>query len=120
MNGVVDNAGRALLDIAISAAQEGEAIPITAWIDTGFTGELVLPQSMVDRLAMPLTGTVSAVLADGSQNILGTYRCYVQWFGELRRIEAVANEGTHPLLGVGLLLEHELRINYRWKEIELL
>ena len=68
---------------------------------------------------MSLTGTVSAVLADGSQIAMKAYRCFVQWFGELRRLEVVANQGAHSLLGYGLLLDHELRINYRSNEITL-
>jgi clan AA aspartic protease len=117
MNGVVDSAGRALLDIELKATRDAPALSVTAWIDTGFTGDLVLPQTIVDDLALTLTGTVSAVLADGSQIAMKTYRCFVQWFDELRRLEIVANEGEHPLLGVGLLLDHELRIDYRSKVI---
>jgi len=119
MNGIVDNAGRALLDVELRATREAPSLSIAAWIDTGFTGDLVLPQSVIDDFGLPLTGTVAAVLADGSQITMKTYRCFILWFDDLRRLEVVANEGEHPLLGVGLLLDHELRIDYRSKAIAI-
>jgi len=119
MNGFVDSAGRALLAIELRATRDAPALVITAWIDTGFTGDLVLPRSLVDDLALTLTGTVSAVLADGSQSTMKTYRCFIQWFDDLRRLEVVANDGVHPLVGVGLLLDRDLQIDYRSKVITL-
>jgi clan AA aspartic protease len=119
MNGFVDHAGRAILDVELRATDNAPPFAIAAWIDTGFTGDLVLPQSFIDALALRLTGTVRAVLADGSQIVMKTYRCFVHWFDELRRLEVVANEGQYPLLGIGLLLDRELRIDYRLKKISL-
>lgn len=86
---------------------------IGAWIDTGFTGELVLPQSTIDSLGLEQSGSVDAILADGSQIELNTYTCFVNWFGQQRRLEVVANDGAHPLLGIGLLWGLELRIDYQ-------
>ena len=119
MNGFVDPGGRALLGIELRPTRDAPVLSITAWIDTGFTGDLVLPQSVIDELALTLTGTAGAVLADGSQVAMKTYRCFIEWFRELRRLEVVASEGECPLLGVGLLIEHELRIDYRSKVITL-
>lgn len=119
MIGRVDNAGRALLDIELRKAFEAAGRTFSVWIDTGFTGELVLPQSSIDELSLTLTGTVSAVLADGSQVVLRTYECVIAWIDGSMRLEVVANEGTCPLLGVGLLLERRLLIDYRSKLITL-
>jgi hypothetical protein len=40
---------------------------IQVWIDTGFNGDLVLPQQQIDALGLPKSGTVKAILADGSE-----------------------------------------------------
>jgi predicted aspartyl protease len=119
MNGLVDQAGRALVDIELKADHDGPSRLTATWIDTAFTGDLVLPNALIDELGLPLTGTVSATLADGSKTALKTYRCFVQWFDEWRRLEVVANAGQHPRLGVGLLLGRQLRIDYRSKRITL-
>ena len=119
MIGRVDAAGRALIDIRIASTLDAEPITLSAWIDTGFTGDLVLPQGTIDDLSLSPSGTVGAVLADGSQVTMQVYSCSILWFDKWRRLEVVANQGTNPLLGVGLLLEHELRIDYVSKTIEL-
>jgi clan AA aspartic protease len=86
---------------------------VEAWIDTGFNGDLVLPQSQIDDLSLPPSGTVMAVLADGSEIALRRYACLIDWFGETRDLEVVANDGEYPLLGVGLLVDRDLHISYR-------
>lgn len=119
MNGFVDDVGRALLNIDVRPDSARQAEVISAWVDTGFTGELVLPQKTVDALALVRSGSVDAILADGSQIELNTYTCFVNWFGEERRLEVVANVGDYPLLGVGLLFGLELRVNYQTLELTL-
>jgi clan AA aspartic protease len=119
MIGVIDDSGRALLTISLQADAMEQPAAIDAWIDTGFTGDLVLPQSVVDQLSLRQSGSVDAVLADGTQVEVNTYTCFVNWFGSQRRLEVVATSGDWPLLGVGLLLGLELRVNYNSMELKL-
>jgi clan AA aspartic protease len=85
---------------------------VEVWIDTGFTGDLVLPRAWIERLALNASGTVTAVLADGAEVAMRTYTCFVHWYGRRERLEIVESDGAYPLLGVGLLFERDLRINY--------
>ncbi len=119
MRGSIDGSGRALLGIRVASEPTSQPVTIEAWIDTGFTGELVLPQQLVDSLALRQSGTVDAVLADGSKIEVKTFTCFVDWFGDKRGLEVVANDGNYPLLGVGLLLGFELRANYRTMDLVL-
>jgi clan AA aspartic protease len=112
MTGRVDTAGRALLAIAIVADGVPTGASVDVWIDTGFTGELVVPTSIIRQLGLTKSGSVDAVLADGSQIELDTYSCIIRWFGGERNLELIANDGEMPLLGVGLMLGRELRIDY--------
>src|SRR5262245_24706830 len=100
MTGSVDGSGRALVGIRLNNPADATETEADAWIDTGFTGELVLPQQKVTSLGLPLGPAVMARLANGSDIQLDTYTCLVEWFDEWRRIEVVANEGQYPLLGV--------------------
>lgn len=118
MIGRVDEFGRAMISISIRAGML-PARDIEVWIDTGFNGDLVLPATTINQLALTSSGTVKAILADGSEVALQTYSCEIEWFGEVRHLEVVANSGVYPLLGVGLLLDHDLRISYRTGELEL-
>ncbi len=72
-----------------------------------------------DGLLLQRSGSVDAILADGSQIQLATFTCFVDWFGQQRRLEVIANDGDFPLLGVGLLLDLDLRINYHTLELTL-
>jgi clan AA aspartic protease len=93
---------------------------LDAWVDTGFTGELVVPRAQITALGLPLGPAIKARLADGSEVELETYLCLLEWFGTWKAIETVAADGQNPLLGVGLLLGHELRIDYRARTMTLL
>jgi clan AA aspartic protease len=112
MKGIVDQAGRAILEIQLRSYSSHPFRTITVWIDTGFTGDLVLPQKTIDELGLNPSGTVDGILADGSQTVLTTYHCEIDWFGRIRNLEVIANSGTTPLLGVGLLLAKELIVDY--------
>ena len=112
MKGIVDQAGRAILEIQLRSRSSHPFRTISVWIDTGFTGDLVLPQKTIDELGLNPSGTVDGILAGGSQTVLTTYHCEIDWFGRIRNLEVIANSGTTPLMGVGLLLAKELIIDY--------
>lgn len=119
MNGQVDSFGRALVTVSIRPSNVAAAHDVQVWIDTGFNGDLVLPQQHIDDLALSESGTVKAILADGSEVTLQRYVCRIDWFGKQRDLEVVANEGEYPLLGVGLLWGQDLHISYRSGEITI-
>jgi clan AA aspartic protease len=112
MNAQVDRSGRALLPVEVRNPSTGQPAQWDAWIDTGFTGELVEPRSILVALGLQPTSSATGILADGSQVVLDRYSCLIEWFGQLRPIEVIANDGASPLLGVGLLLGHTLTIDY--------
>jgi len=119
MKGSIDENGRALLTVQVAPDSESRPTAIEAWVDTGFTGDLVLPRKTIDTLELRQSGSVDAILADGSEIEVTTFTCFVDWFGDERRLEVIANDGDYPLLGVGLLLGLELRANYLAMELEL-
>ncbi len=119
MNGHVDNDGRALVTVSVRPPDVAASHEVEAWIDTGFNGDLVLPQQQIDDLRLPPSGTVKAILADGSEVALRRYACLIDWFGEKRDLEVVANDGEFPLLGVGLLAGYDLHISYRSRKITI-
>ena len=117
MTGVVDDSGAAMLPVRIKAEDSGSATDLDVWVDTGFTGDLVMPATNIAALGLPIGAGIEAILADGSLIQLDTYSCLIEWFGEWKQVEVVANQGQVPLLGVGLLLDHDLHIDYRAKTI---
>ena len=112
MNGRVDDFGRALITLSIRANRDAEPTEIQAWIDTAFNGELVMPGQLIQSAQLEQTAGIEARLADGSTVMLESFTCYLEWFGEDRPVEVIANEGEFPLLGIGLLLSHRLVVDY--------
>jgi predicted aspartyl protease len=52
---------------------------IAAVIDTGYNGELTLPDALVDDLQLPFAGYRRGMLADGSIAVLPVYLATVKW-----------------------------------------
>ena len=117
MKGIVDEAGRSLLTLKVRS--HSDTSDLVVWVDTAFDGELVVPLTEIQRLGLQQTAAVQATLADGTNVVLETYGCEIDWFGAWREIEVIANEGRFPLLGVGLLIGRKLAIDYRANDLVL-
>jgi len=110
--GAVDDFGRSLLRISLRHPVTAVESDMDAWVDTGFTGDLVVPRAMLSALSFPLGQSVRGTLADGSEIELDSFICLLHWFGQWQNIEVLANDGKYPLLGVGLMLGHSLCVDY--------
>lgn len=119
MNGVVDERGRSLVTVGIRSRADGSETSHSAWVDTAFTGDLVLPKREVDRLQLSCSTLTDVVLGDGQEAQLPAFTAWVLWFGQLREIEVVASEVETPLLGVTMMLGHRLVVDYRSLQVEL-
>jgi clan AA aspartic protease len=117
MNGEVDHSGRAIVNLSVRPSADVDASPLAVWVDTAFTGELVIPRKTVQALKLRQSAAVKAGLADGTQVVLETYSCLIDWFGRTQIVEVVENEGQTPLLGTGLLRDRRLEIDYRLRTV---
>jgi clan AA aspartic protease len=117
VKGRVDRADRALVEIEVRPASATHLAKIPAWVDTAFTGELVIPREVIDRLCLLQSSAVTAGLADGKEVVLETFSCILNWFGEERSIEAIESNGQCALLGTGLLHDRKLEIDYRLRTL---
>ena len=88
---------------------EGKEETVVAVIDTGFTGYITLPASLVASLDLAWLGRQQGVLGDGSVQPFDVFSAWVNWDGEFRVVEVDSAE-TVPLVGMGLLYGYELRI----------
>ncbi|MGB8700489.1 MAG: clan AA aspartic protease [Thermosynechococcaceae cyanobacterium] len=82
---------------------------IRAVIDTGFTGSLTLPSTLIADLELTWFTQQEGFLGDGSRKTFDVYRGTVIWDGQLRAIEINASD-TAPLVGMALLEGFELRV----------
>jgi clan AA aspartic protease len=81
---------------------------VDALVDTGFNGEIALPSPLVKALGLTLIGRERMVLADGTSRFARTYRAFVELNEQRYAVRVV--EAGEPLVGMGLLWGHDLRI----------
>lgn len=109
IKGVVNPAFEAVIRIALSD-QSGQSLEIEAVIDTGYTGFLTLPTSLVTQLGLTYRSHGQAVLADSSEVTFDIYDVTVLWDGRQRRIRVDAT-GDTPLVGMLLLEGYNLNMD---------
>jgi clan AA aspartic protease len=98
----------AIVQLAVVGDQQKKQ-GIRAVIDTGFTGGLTLPLTMIANLELTWFTQQEGFLGDGSRRTFDVYRGTVIWDGQLRVIEINASD-TAPLVGMALLEGFELRV----------
>jgi len=108
ITGVVNANREAAVGLAVHGPNN-EAREIEAVIDTGFTGFLTLPTFLIVSLGLAWRGQAQAMLGDGSLHLFDVYVATIIWDGHARSVETDAAETT-PLIGMGLLYGHDLRI----------
>lgn len=104
--GKVDPRRRCLIMLEIlGPSDQREAVEFE--VDTGYSGPLLLPAEIVERLQLPETEGVTMRLADGSRVKTARFTARVIWNGAEIMVAAPAS-GQQPLVGTGLLDGHRL------------
>ncbi len=110
--GIVNDAMEATVTLNVMA-DNYESIPITFVIDTGATGDMSLPRSVIDSLELPLAedaDNIVITLADGTTGPGRLYLASILWHDRIRNIEVVNPEGA-PLVGMALLYGSNLSVD---------
>ena len=80
-------------------------------IDTGFSGELTLPQDVIARLNLLRDDDgVPYILADGTPRVMPRYIGQIQWHGQIREVNVI-DAGSEALLGMQLLAGSNLNVD---------
>ena len=108
MIGGVVSAGRAVMPLTVSD-NRGNQQPFEFVVDTGFSGFLSLPKSIVSGMDVKWIHQSLIGLAANIGIEVNVYQASVNWNEEWSTIELMELEGE-PLLGMALLSGTELRI----------
>lgn len=106
ISGHVNSNPEAVVSLVV-LGPDGQEQEIEAVVDSGFTGQITLPPGLIVKLGLPLIGQSRAVLGDGSVVDYDVFEVNVVWDGRARLVN-VDSADTEPLLGMGLLLGHEV------------
>ncbi len=108
ITGVVNTKREAIIQVVVHGPN-GQAREIDAVIDTGFTGFLTVPSSLIVSLGLTWRGQAQAELGDGSLHQFNVYEATVTWDGQMRTVETDAAD-TMPLIGMAMLYGYHLHI----------
>ncbi|PIU61372.1 MAG: hypothetical protein COS84_11390 [Armatimonadetes bacterium CG07_land_8_20_14_0_80_40_9] len=98
---------------------KGRKRPLKVILDTGFNGELCLPQKMIKKLCSVLCFREYFELAHGELVLADVYRVELTWFGKMREVEVVSTKAKEGLLGTELLRNCTLTFDFINKNIEI-
>jgi clan AA aspartic protease len=86
----------------------GSTFDIEPIVDTGFSGALTLPSAAIASLQLQLKSRTRTVMANGSVQTANIFVGTVVWDGR-DRLVLVHEMDCHPLIGIKLLEDHQLR-----------
>lgn len=109
MTGHVNPQMEARLSVRVKGHSAREAL-VQALIDTGFSGELMLPFETIEHLGLRAITASRMILGDGSSILMAVYDGMVEWHGAFRRIDVYACD-SDPLIGMSLLIGSHLGID---------
>ena len=104
--GRVNRDGVAVLALMVA----GQSWP--AIIDTGFNGDLELPQSLRAQMNARFKGRYRSLLAGGQSIVEDTYRVDFPFDGQTLVAEATFVAGGEILIGTHLLRKYRLEIDF--------
>jgi clan AA aspartic protease len=107
--GVVNLRREATLPLVVGNTNKQQKVVDTV-IDTGFSGFLSLPSSIITALDLPWSASAIVTLGDGSETLFDLYTANVIWDGQYRDIY-IAESETEPLLGMALLYGYRLQVD---------
>jgi clan AA aspartic protease len=107
--GVVNLRREATLPLVVGNTNKQQKVVDTV-IDTGFSGFLSLPSSIITALDLPWSASDVVTLGDGSETLFDLYTANVIWDGQYREIY-IAESETEPLLGMSLLYGYRLQVD---------
>jgi clan AA aspartic protease len=93
----------------IVRGSNGREQGVAAIIDTGFSGYLTLPRSVVEALDLEWLGQGEALIGDGTHQVFDLYEAVLILEDESLSVEIAGTE-TEPLMGMSLIYGHDLRI----------
>lgn len=81
-------------------------------VDSGYTGWLTLPPTVIAALNLRWQSFGRGILADGTVTTFDVYQAKIIWDGRLRRVFVDEFDAT-PLVGMALLRGYEYKMQVR-------
>ena len=90
---------------------DGQIRSVEAYVDTGFSGDLTLPEAAIERLGLSPNDVANMQIGDGAYTTFTTYQATILWRDTPREITVLGSE-IWPVIGIGLLWQCNLSIDF--------
>lgn len=81
---------------------------IDCLLDTGFNGDLLLPQSFFKRSKNQAIGSADYFLANGKKSSCPIFSIQIDWFGREKKVCAASIDTDLALVGMNMLYERSM------------
>ncbi len=92
---------------------------LMAVVDSGFRGDLELPETFLGAASQDFIGSVESDLAGGQQIEEDVYQVEIDFDGSLMTVETTFADTSMALVGTRLMKEHRLQIDFVHKTLSL-
>lgn len=110
LHGLINNRDELIADLTIIGFRAETTVK--AIVDTGFSGELWVPASIIGNLGMDLRVASFTHLADGSRIRNLTFNGKIRWMERIIPISVILSYGDEILIGTQLLRNCKCIIDY--------
>ena len=111
IRGKVNQRGQARVAVEMRG-RSGQFQPVEVILDTGFTGDILLPPDIIQNLEVGKSIEIDARLASGQEILLPSWRGTALWHDKPYAIVIAQSDGE-PLLGMNLLQGSRVTIDVR-------
>ena len=88
-------------------------------LDTGFQGTLVVPHKFAEDNSLTVTGRETFLGAENINIEFDTAVAEIKWLGEVFSLPVLVSESTEALIGVEMLVDTILEIDYKNRTVKI-
>lgn len=88
-------------------------------LDTGFTGELMLPQELIDTLQLEQIGISDYLMASGEGRVTNVYRAPIDFLDKEKKVIVLSTDADFALAGMKLFHDCKIIIESSTKTVEV-
>lgn len=119
IDGYVDFSRLFPMVIAKLISSANKEIELPAIVDTGYNGEVILPESKIQEMGFEFLGTIDGELANGQIVEIELFKGRLKWFDKVQEVAVGASQSDDTLLGTLLLANSELNIDFKQGQVKI-
>jgi len=100
-------------------SNEGEEVDVPSMVDTGYNGDIILPESKINEMRLEYLGKSWGELADGDVSEMKLFKGRLKWFNADKEVLVGATRSDVALLGTLLLADCELNVNFKDNSVRI-